>query len=187
MSTPVLIIAGIAILIVLVIVLRLMRRAEPSDDGELIDVTPVPPPAPAPAPPPPPAITGSSSADGPQDNGVADQIAAAMKDIAGEMAGVEAQPDTPGEQIGPAPAVAEAKDALILIKGLGPKAIQRLDAMGIVRFEQIAAWSDAESERIEAELGVNPGRVARDRWVEQAGYLARGDKEGFQEKFGRLR
>ena len=30
------------------------------------------------------------------------------------------------------------------------------------------------------------GRITRDRWVEQAGYLARGDTAGFEAQFGKL-
>ena len=35
-------------------------------------------------------------------------------------------------------------------------------------------------------MGAFEGRIARDRLVEQAGYLARGDTDGFEAKFGKL-
>ncbi len=35
-------------------------------------------------------------------------------------------------------------------------------------------------------MGPFKGRLARDRVAEQAGYLARGDTDGFEEKFGKL-
>jgi hypothetical protein len=35
-------------------------------------------------------------------------------------------------------------------------------------------------------MGPFQGRLARDRVAEQADYLARGDIEGFEEKFGKL-
>jgi predicted flap endonuclease-1-like 5' DNA nuclease len=35
-------------------------------------------------------------------------------------------------------------------------------------------------------MGPFQGRLARDRVIEQADYLARGDVEGFEEKFGKL-
>jgi predicted flap endonuclease-1-like 5' DNA nuclease len=43
-----------------------------------------------------------------------------------------------------------------------------------------------EVERLDERLGTFRGRIARDRIVEQAGYLARGDKDGFEQKFGKL-
>jgi len=174
----------VAIVVLLAIIIPLLRRSRRIAPGErtlTIDATPAPPP-------PPPTI-----ADGPQGNDIGDQIAAAMKDIAGEMAGVEAQPDTSGDtDIGrdtgasASTAAGGESDALIQIKGLGPKAAERLAQRGIVRFEQIAAWTPEEAERIEGEIGMLKGRVARDQWVEQAGLLARGDTARFEERFGKL-
>ena len=46
--------------------------------------------------------------------------------------------------------------------------------------------SDAEIERIDAALGAFRGRLTRDRVVEQADYLARGDIDGFEQRFGKL-
>lgn len=88
-----------------------------------------------------------------------------------------------------APAVAPATgpaDNLTLIKGLGPKLVTILAGLGVTRFEQIAGWSDADLAAIDAQLGAFAGRPARDNWVDQAGYLARGDKAGFEAKYGAL-
>ena len=77
-------------------------------------------------------------------------------------------------------------DDLTRIKGLGPKLAKLLETLGITRFEHIAAWSDADIDRIDAQLGNFQGRIRRDNWVEQAGYLAKGDTAGFESRFGRI-
>lgn len=63
-------------------------------------------------------------------------------------------------------AVAKADD-LKRISGIGPKLEQVLNGRGVKRFADIAAWSDADIERIDAELGFD-GRIRRDDWVGQA-------------------
>ena len=82
-----------------------------------------------------------------------------------------------------APAAATADD-LTRIKGLGPKLAATLSDLGIVRFDQIAAWSEADIDRIDAQLGRFQGRIRRDSWVEQAALLAAGDVDAFEQKFG---
>ena len=75
-------------------------------------------------------------------------------------------------------------DDLTRIKGLGPKLAATLGELGVTRFEQIAAWSDADIDRIDAQLGRFQGRIRRDEWVEQARLLAAGDNAGFEQRFG---
>lgn len=58
-------------------------------------------------------------------------------------------------------------DDLTRIKGIGPRLAARLADLGIARFEQIAAWNPDRAAEISRTLGF-PGRVLRDRWVEQA-------------------
>jgi len=43
-----------------------------------------------------------------------------------------------------------------------------------------------EIERIDNQLGAFSGRLTRDRIVEQADYLARGDIDGYEQRFGKL-
>ncbi|MFC3102155.1 helix-hairpin-helix domain-containing protein [Altererythrobacter lauratis] len=81
------------------------------------------------------------------------------------------------------PAAASGDD-LTQIKGLGPKIAAQLAGMGITSFAQIAAWDDAEIDRVDALMGRFAGRIRRDRWVEQARLLAAGDKAGFAAHFG---
>jgi predicted flap endonuclease-1-like 5' DNA nuclease len=61
-----------------------------------------------------------------------------------------------------------------------------LKAHGLTRFVQIARRTDSEVERLDVDLGAFRGRLQRDRIVEQAVYLARGDIEGFEQRFGKL-
>lgn len=73
-----------------------------------------------------------------------------------------------------APAAKAGKaDDLKAISGIGPKLEQVLNGMGLKRYADIAALTDADVARIEAELGLG-GRIARDGWVEQARTLAKG-------------
>ena len=84
------------------------------------------------------------------------------------------------------PAAVGDPDNLRLIKGLGPKLNTTLADLGITRFDQIAAWSAADIAKVDEHLGNFKGRITRDNWVEQAGFLASGDTARFEAKFGKL-
>lgn len=93
----------------------------------------------------------------------------------------------PEEPAPPAPPKADGPpDDLRLIKGVGPKLNTLLGQLGVSRFDQIAAFGEEDIARLDAQLGTFAGRIQRDNWVEQAGYLARGDTAGFEAKFGAL-
>ena len=77
-------------------------------------------------------------------------------------------------------------DDLRRIKGLGPKLVSMLHDLGVSSYTQIAAWTEADIDRIDPQLGAFAGRIRRDSWVEQAKFLAAGDTEGFEAKFGKL-
>lgn len=81
---------------------------------------------------------------------------------------------------------AASGDDLTRIKGLGPKLSATLHGAGVTSFAQIAAWSDADIDRIDAQLGRFQGRIRRDDWVGQAKLLAQGDENGFAERYGKL-
>ena len=88
---------------------------------------------------------------------------------------------------GPAIAAAVgAPDNLELLKGVGPKLASLLASLGVTRFDQIAAWTAREIAEVDGYLGSFKGRIDRDNWVDQAGLLARGDKAGFEAKYGSL-
>jgi len=75
---------------------------------------------------------------------------------------------------------------LTLLKGLGPKVAAMLVEQGIPDIATLAKLDDAQADTVAARLGTFAPRMARDRWVEQARYLAAGDKAGFEAVFGKL-
>ena len=72
------------------------------------------------------------------------------------------------------------------LKGLGPKLAARLAELGFTTVGQVAALTDDEAAALDARLGPFTGRMGRDRWQEQARFLAAGDRAGFEAVFGRL-
>lgn len=84
------------------------------------------------------------------------------------------------------PAAVGSADNLLQIKGLGPKLNTLLDGLGITRFDQIAAWSAEDVAKVDEHLGAFKGRIERDSWIEQAGFLAKGAIAEFEAKFGKL-
>lgn len=110
-----------------------------------------------------------------EQNDVVSAAAAAMEDVAGPLLGVDAHPDLAGPP-----------DDLTRIKGLGPKAAAQLKLLGITRFAQLGALDTAQAQAVDERMGVFRGRLERDRWVEQARYLSRGDTATFEREFGKL-
>lgn len=110
-------------------------------------------------------------------NDVVSQASAAASDVTGEIIGAPVHAHLSG---GPPP------DDFQRLKGVGPKLAEALHARGFIRFEQLAHLTPEEVDRIDAQLGAFNGRLKRDRIVEQAAYLARGDEDGFEQKFGKL-
>ncbi|GLI92558.1 hypothetical protein [Methylocystis echinoides] len=70
----------------------------------------------------------------------------------------------------PAPRDGGADD-LARIKGVGPKSLEKLNALGVFHYDQIAAWDLDNARWIGAAIGA-PGRVERDKWIQQARALA---------------
>jgi len=69
-------------------------------------------------------------------------------------------------------------DDLSLIWGVAEKLAERLNAMGIWHFEQIAQWGPEQVAWFENEVPGFKGRVARDKWIEQCKKLATGWRPG---------
>src|SRR5208337_5312177 len=67
-------------------------------------------------------------------------------------------------------------DDLTRIKGVGPKSVEKLHALGVFHFDQIAAWNIDNARWIGAALSV-PGRVERGKWIQQAREIVAAAKE----------
>ncbi len=106
-------------------------------------------------------------------------VAPSLPPIADEPA-----PGTPAESVDPATKPADRP--VTALKGLGPKVATALADRGITTVGQIAALDTADADALDADLGAFRGRMARDRWIEQARFLAAGDVKGFEAVFGRL-
>jgi len=65
------------------------------------------------------------------------------------------------------------KDDLKQISGVGPVLEDTLNELGIYHFHQIAAFTQADIDAVEAETNF-PGRITRDEWIKQAEDLAKG-------------
>jgi predicted flap endonuclease-1-like 5' DNA nuclease len=136
------------------------------------------------------ARTGRKRPEGPADaDGIAMvRPATELSPAADPLPEPTAVPGVPASEIAPPPVpIANGPpDPLTRMKGLGPKAEATLNGLGIARYDQIAAWGEADIARVDAQMGAFKGRIARDRWVEQARYLAAGDTAGFEAVFGKL-
>jgi predicted flap endonuclease-1-like 5' DNA nuclease len=176
---------------------RSQARKELDERGELIgsDTPPAPPrevappfvaPSPPPVAPSPPPIADvpvMTPPASPEPEPEAEPAPMADEPIAA-AAPLDA---SPASLAMPEP-VSEGRgeDQLTRMKGVGPKLAERLNALGITRFDQIAALSPEEASALDAQLGTFQGRMQRDRWIEQAAFLARGDQAGYEAVFGKL-
>ncbi|QVM86319.1 hypothetical protein [Novosphingobium decolorationis] len=98
------------------------------------------------------------------------------------------EPAPPSEEPAPVPAPATTgqSDDLRKIKGLGPKMQKLLVSLGVTTYAQIAAWSEADLDELDGKLGAFAGRPRRDKWVEQARFLAEGNTASYEAEFGKL-
>ncbi|OWY19509.1 hypothetical protein BVG80_18050 [Sphingobacteriales bacterium TSM_CSM] len=70
-------------------------------------------------------------------------------------------------------ATAADKDDLQLIKGIGPFIEQKLNAIGIYTFRQIANFTPEDVDRVTDAIEFFPGRIERDSWIPQADEFAK--------------
>jgi predicted flap endonuclease-1-like 5' DNA nuclease len=110
--------------------------------------------------------------------GIAGEAATAVGDVSGQFIGAPVHANLPGASGPP--------DDLTRLKGVGPKFEALLNELGIRRFEQLARLSEGDLERLDLNLGPFRGRLQRDQVPLQADYLARGDVDGFEQRFGKL-
>ncbi len=76
------------------------------------------------------------------------------------------------------------KDNLQLIKGVGSTIEHKLNELGVYHFDQIASWGKSEMRWIDNYLSFQ-GRAAREKWVEQAELLAKGEISEFAQRVER--
>ena len=155
------IIIAAAVLVVLLFLFLIRSRKQRVDFGATTIAPPKAPPLPT------------------EGHGVGSEVTAAIEDVIDQFVGIDAHPS--GNVAKPGPG-----DALTMLKGLGPKAASRLAELGVTRFDQIASWDAGDVAAIDAQMGAFKGRIQRDRWVEQAALLAKGDNDAFETEFGRL-
>jgi predicted flap endonuclease-1-like 5' DNA nuclease len=117
-------------------------------------------PAPKPLAPKPPAATSG--------------IAAAPESAAQASPAKKHFPGQPPESL--AAPRGGTPDDLTRIKGIGPKSVEKLHALGVFHFDQIAAWNIDNARWVGAALSV-PGRVERGKWILQARELVAAAKE----------
>ena len=72
-----------------------------------------------------------------------------------------------------AASIVVAKDDLQIIKGIGPFIEEKLNALGIYMFVQIARMTPKLEEEVNVAIEFFPGRVKRDEWVKQAKELTK--------------
>ncbi len=65
-------------------------------------------------------------------------------------------------------------DDLSLIWGVADKMVEKLNAIGVWHFDQIAKWTPGNVAWFESQLDGFKGRVTREKWIEQAQKLASG-------------
>mgnify|MGYP002033312279 CR=1 FL=1 len=67
--------------------------------------------------------------------------------------------------------IVTAKDDLQVIKGIGPFIEEKLNALGITTYRQIANMNAKLEEQVNKAIEFFPGRVKRDQWANQAKIL----------------
>jgi len=67
--------------------------------------------------------------------------------------------------------IADEKDDLQIINGIGPGIEKKLNTLGIYSFRQISELTEESIKQLTNSIKFFPGRIDRDRWVEQASKL----------------
>ncbi|RMF03605.1 MAG: hypothetical protein D6772_01910 [Bacteroidetes bacterium] len=74
-----------------------------------------------------------------------------------------------------------AQDDLTQIDGLGSFYAKKLNSIGVFTFEEIANWDERRIAEVTKAIGYIPGRIEKDRWVEQAAVLAAAKERAMEE------
>ena len=135
------------------------------------------------ATPPPAALMSTPAA---ATSAAPAKSAAARKPAATKTAAKAAAPKkaaAPAAKKAAAPQAASGKaDNLRRLIGIGPVNERLLKGLGVTTYAQIAAWTDADVKRVEEILNFD-GRIAREKWIEQAKLLAAGNETEFARQF----
>jgi predicted flap endonuclease-1-like 5' DNA nuclease len=124
-------------------------------------------------------ILVDDSADAPLDATAADALAKSLPEQAGA---VEDEARHAGRRpYGLAAPLGGQPDDLKRIRGIGPQNEGRLHGLGIWHFTQIRAWSGENVKWVGSYLAF-PGRIDREKWVEQARELAAGHETEFSRR-----
>jgi predicted flap endonuclease-1-like 5' DNA nuclease len=164
-DTNSLLIAGAVLVLAILLLVLLLRRPKQRVELSATEPRPI-------------ARPSARSIEPAEGRSVADEGAAAAKDVAGQILGLKADPLVPSADGPP--------DNLQALKGVGPKLVAQLNAAGITRYEQLARLTPNELALLDERMGAFRGRLTRDRVAEQAAFLARGDTDGFEAQFGKL-
>lgn len=156
---PLILVAAAVVAVLLFLLLRPKQRVELSRDSA-------------------PVRPHMQKRDEHESRSIAGEAAAATSDVAGQIISAPVHENLPGASGPP--------DDLTKLKGVGPKFASMLNQFGIVRFEQLASLSEGDIDRLDGHLGAFRGRLERDQIPMQADYLARGDTDGFEQRFGKL-
>ncbi|MDE2355692.1 MAG: hypothetical protein KGL69_02950 [Alphaproteobacteria bacterium] len=84
-----------------------------------------------------------------------------------EMAAVAERHTDPASTVQVADLAPHGADDLTALKGVGPRIASALAERGVVTFQALANWSEAELEAFDAALNLR-GRGRRDDWIGQA-------------------
>jgi predicted flap endonuclease-1-like 5' DNA nuclease len=75
------------------------------------------------------------------------------------------------------------RDDLSAIRGVDHDLAIRLNECGVHGFRDVARLSSADQAALEGRLGLEPGRITREAWPEQADMLARGHIKEHEDAF----
>jgi len=179
MNTTTIIVIAVIVVIALAFLFLVRGRKQHVTFSDTTPLTPrVAPAAADPAPKPVASAAPAPATASVEGHGLTTEMADAVEDVVDQFVGIQSH-SKPEPAKGPG-------DALTQLKGLGPKAASILADLGVTRFEQIASWNAADVAAIDAQMGAFKGRITRDRWIDQAKLLAKGDTAAFEAEFGAL-
>jgi large subunit ribosomal protein L21 len=107
--------------------------------------------------------------------GAKSKLSAKAKTAKTEAPKAEAKAEKPAAKAAPkkeAPKAAAANDDLTQLTGVGPAFAKKLNEAGVTGFAQIAAWTDAEIERLDGEISGLKTKAEKGDWVAEAKKLA---------------